>query len=73
MRSNLEKVLKEVTRGLVYADSNTFIYPIIYDERSMRRSEHVRIEIRSKSGYRRLSVSRGSQARIKARALRRSI
>ena len=42
MKSNLEKVLKEVARGLVYADSNTFIYPIIYDERSMRRSEHVR-------------------------------
>jgi len=38
MRSNLESVLEEVARGLVYIDSNIFIYPIIYDE----RSKHVR-------------------------------
>ena len=27
---------------MVYADSNIFIHPIIYDERSMREPKHVR-------------------------------
>ena len=27
---------------MVYVDSNIFIYPIIYDERSMRGPKHVR-------------------------------